>query len=233
MRIIVGNLSAIYSGRGDTELAPYGRIVIYKNDGSVSIHGEKGFKPLNYMTSTGEMIERLSEDQEKQWVFKSKKETLEITFHEIFDEINLDLGSDDPGHSSRSGTEEELQAWLAENITIIQKDLKFIQREYQTGNGPVDILAEGSDGTYYVIEVKRFSTANTVGQVQRYLDGMALKHPERKIVGVIAAVDIKSKTWQLAMEKDITCYVVPGGWADEVKSHKEAAKNNDPMIPLL
>lgn len=219
MRIVVGNLSAVYTGRGDTELAPYNRIVIYKSDGTVAIHGDKGFKPLNYMTNTKDFQETLSEDQEKMWILSTKKETLTITFHEIFSEINLELGADDPGHSSRSGTEDELQEWLSKNIHVIDPSLRFVQREYQTGNGPVDILAEDAEGTLHIIEVKRFSTVNTVGQVKRYLDAMAETHPGSKVVGYIASPDIKERTWEYAEKAAIRCITVPSTWRESSEAN--------------
>lgn len=213
MRIVVANLSAVYTGRGETVLPPYNRILIVKNDGSVSIHSEKGFKPMNYMTAKNELESSFNEQNELVWLFQGKKqESLTVTFHEIHDEVDLDLGNDDPGFSSKAGQESQLQEWLSKRLNEIDGNLRFISREYQTGAGPVDLLAEGADGSYVVVEVKRVAAINTVGQVLRYVDAMREKHPDRRIDGVIAAVEFKETTLTIAEKKGVRCLTVPADW---------------------
>ena len=50
MRVLVARCSIGYSGRLTTRLASGERVLIFKDDGSVCIHGPKGFKPINYMS---------------------------------------------------------------------------------------------------------------------------------------------------------------------------------------
>ena len=50
MRVLVARCSIGYSGRLTTRLASGDRIIIFKDDGSVCVHGPKGFKPINYMS---------------------------------------------------------------------------------------------------------------------------------------------------------------------------------------
>lgn len=213
MHIVVANLSAVYSGRGDSYLAPYNRIVIVKTDGSVSIHGESGYKPMNYMMAPTVKTESY-EDGERVWTIEGKKESLTIYFHEILDEVNLDLGSDDPGLTKES-TEHHLQEWLTKNIKVIGEDYEFDQREYQTGSGPVDILARRSLNVLVAVEVKRVAPMNTVGQILRYVDALEEKHPGVPVEGVIAAVEFKDKTRVLAAKKNILCVDIPETWAAE------------------
>lgn len=49
MRVLVARCSIGYSGRLTTRLASGDRVIIFKEDGSVCVHGPKGFKPINYM----------------------------------------------------------------------------------------------------------------------------------------------------------------------------------------
>lgn len=212
MHLVVGVISARYTGRGDTTLDPYLRIVLQKEDGSVSVHSERGVKPLNYMGSSKERRESFNDKGERIWTFVGKGEILEVTFHSIVNEIHLDLGRDDPGHSRRDGTEVQLQEWLSRNLCHIENDLEFTHREYQTGNGPVDLLARQSSGAMVAIEVKRIAHMTTVSQVGRYLDALSEKHPDQVIVGAIAAVSFKAKTLELAEKKNIRCIQVPPDW---------------------
>lgn len=225
MIVVVGQISAVYSGRGETHLAPYKRIVMVKTDGSVSIHGEKGYKPMNYMTASKGYEESLNASGEKIWTFATKKESLTITFHEIFDTIELPLGLDDPGYSSKLGQEKQLQEWLVEKLPEVRPGYQFKEREYQTGDGPVDLLAEETEsGALVAVEVKRTTTLNTVGQVLRYADALRLKHPERLIKAAVAAVTFKDSTLTLAAKKGVECLQVPETWAEDYRqTHEELA----------
>lgn len=212
MHIVVGLISAQYSGRGETELAPYKRIVIHKADGTVSIHGDKGFKPMNYMSSASDLTVGEVEG-DLVWTFKSKKEQLVVRFHEVFDEIQLELGQDDPGHSSKDKTESQLQAWLVDNLPKLDTNLYVSAREFQTGAGPVDLLAyEHDSNTMVCVEVKREAPMNTVGQVLRYVDAVQEAYPHAAVRGVIAAVEFKASTLKVAAKKNVECLVIPPNW---------------------
>lgn len=227
MHIVVGKISARYTGRGETELTPYNRIVIVKADGTVSIHGDKGFKPMNYMASSCEMTETETPEGLKTWTFETKKEKLVVTFHEIYDEINLDLGADDPGYSNKDGTEHQLQAWLTTNLSRLDPTLEFLAREHQTGAGPVDLLAQKPNGTLVAIEVKRLAPMNTVGQVLRYVDAIREQQPGEEVVGLIAAVEFKEKTRIIAAKKNVICLEIPPNWLEMA-----ADETVEPLIVL-
>ena len=57
MRVLVARCSIGYSGRLTTRLASGERVLIFKDDGSVCIHGPKGFKPINYMSGPTTLTE--------------------------------------------------------------------------------------------------------------------------------------------------------------------------------
>lgn len=212
MHIVVGKLTAVYSGRSETELSPYDRIVIVKSDGTVSIHSDKGFKPLNYMATSTPLQEDHDDEGNRRWTFKSKKESLVVTFLEVYDEINLPLGNGDPGHVVKDGSESQLQEWLSLHISTLDPTLSFVTREYQTGAGPVDILAEDSSEALVAVEVKRTAAMTTVGQVLRYVDALEELHPDRKVRGCIVAVEFKGKTLEIASKKNVLCLSVPSDW---------------------
>lgn len=228
MRVVIALLSASYSGRGNTELPPYKRALIEKEDGSISIHSERGFKPMNYMANVTEKFEDYNDD-EMIWTFKTKTDKLVVTFHEIYGDMDINLGDTDPGHSSRTGTEEQLQGWIAEHIEIIDPKAVFISREFATGSGPVDILAEIPHGPLLAIEVKRVADMNSIGQVLRYCDGLKEKKPDREIVPVLAALAFKNSTTDLAHKNAVHCVTLPEDWLTE----DETKPDDNPWVGTL
>lgn len=214
MRIITGNLSAVYSGRGDSYLAPYNRVVLLKDDSSIGIHTENGYKPMNYMMAPTTLDETFEND-ELTWTITGKNETLIITFHEVFTDNKIVLGTNDPG-LIRESTEHHLQAWLASNITqVFGQEYSLVKREFETGFGPVDLLLSKGNDTLVAVEVKRSAPMNTVGQVLRYVDALEESHPTKKIEAIIAAVEFSSSTFTIAEKKNVTCIQVGNEWRDK------------------
>lgn len=218
MHIIVGKISAIYSGRGDSTLPEYERIVILKNDGTIAIHSDKGLKPLNYMSGPT-TVDEIHINGNKIWKIATRKETLEITFHEIYDEIKLSIGTNEPGiHMDR--TEHQLQEWLTTNIQKIEPTIQYITREYETGDGPVDLYCRNIESNEYIaLEVKRVAPMGTVGQVLRYLTALQENEPEKQHTAMIAAVEFKQKTLELAEKRGVKCLKIPENWHQTYQEH--------------
>ena len=49
MRILVARCEIAYHGRAVTRLGAGDRLIVFKDDGSLCVHADRGFKPLNYM----------------------------------------------------------------------------------------------------------------------------------------------------------------------------------------
>ena len=47
MRIVVARCEIAYHGRAVTRLGAGDRVILFKQDGSLCVHADKGFKPLN------------------------------------------------------------------------------------------------------------------------------------------------------------------------------------------
>ena len=210
VRIVWARCSAVYHGRGDTVLPAHDRLIIVKDDGSVGLHGAEGVKPLNYMgAKTKFSVEE--RDGKTTWMFDSSKESLTITIHHLYGEMNPNIPVGDPG-LIRDGTEPQLQEWLAENLTALLPHLVFAQREFQTGVGPVDLLAHDPIGTPVIIEVKRVATRAAVHQVRRYLDSC-----QPGTQALIIAVDVRPSARDFAIKKNIPW--VQLDWTDRNAPH--------------
>lgn len=213
MRIVAAHCSAIYTGRGDTRLGKGLRAIIIKEDGSVSIHNEVGNKPLNYMKGAT-FTEDATEDA-LIWTFDCRKESLRIEIDSIVSDVQVALvGPDDEG-LVRDGTESQLQEWLAEHPEILGEGYTLVQREYPTGNGPVDLLVKDAQGIPVAVEVKRIAMTNAVDQVRRYVEALKSDDPTgefAQVRGIIAALDVRPNTSHWAGRKGIQTITIPAWW---------------------
>lgn len=211
MRIVVANCSAVYSGRGNTTLGTAIRALIIKADGSISIHNDASNKPLNYMKCAS--FTETEEDGTTIWTFDARQESLRIEMNEIFSDIDMPLVENDEG-LVRDGTEAHLQAWLAEHPETLGEGYTLVQREFPTGNGPVDLLVLDEGGRPVAVEVKRVAMLGTAYQVKRYVDALKEVEGYEGVRGIIAALDIRPKTLELAEKRGIQTVVIPDTWKD-------------------
>lgn len=212
MRVIIAELSVIYTGRGDTYLPPAIRALILKGDGAVSIHDDAGNKPLNYMNGGKyELTERELDDGTLHWSFDTRQESIQVSLHRIISDTAHELEADAP-RLERDGTEHQLQEWLAAHPEAIGTGYTFIAREYATGAGPVDILVADADGRPVVVEVKRTAMLGACDQVGRYVAAIREQPGYEETVGIIAALDIRPKTQALADKRGIQTVTLPAYW---------------------
>lgn len=219
MKLVIADCSAIYTGRGDSVLPRGVRAIMVKADGSVSIHNDKSNKPLNYM-KTANFIEEKNPDGSTAWIFDSRKESLAITIHELLMSNEIELPLDDPG-LEKDGTEKHLQEWLSKHPEYLGEGFTIAAQEYQTGNGPVDLLALDAIGKPIAVEVKRIAMLGAVDQCRRYIDAMKAAEFDGEMYidllraeGMIAAVDIRPKTLEWAKKHNIHTVIIPENWRE-------------------
>lgn len=128
----------------------------------------------------------------------------------------------------RDGTEKQLQAWLALHPEIFGQGYSFIQREYPTGAGPVDLLVADETGQPVICEVKRVATSAGVHQLKRYVDALNEEAGFEGTKGILVAVDIRPKAVLLAEKKGFRCVVVPQTWRNAaVELEEELPEDED------
>lgn len=211
VRVVIANLSAVYTGRGDTKLGHGIRSIIIKDDGAVSIHNDKGNKPLNYMGKGCQFTETVDAAGDRVWTFDSRDESLRITLHEVLHDTSFPLMQEDPG-LVRDGTESHLQEWIASHPHSLGKGFTLVGREYPTGAGPVDILMRNPDGVPVAVEVKRVAMLGAVDQVSRYVEALRSVEGMENTLGMIAAVDVRPNTMKLAARRGIPWATIPAFW---------------------
>lgn len=221
MKLVIAECSAIYTGRSDTVLPRGVRTIMIKADGSVSIHNDKSNKPLNYM-KTANFVEKENADDETVWIFDSRNESLSITIHELFMSNEVALMENDPG-VEKDGTEAHLQEWLSKHPEYLGEGFTIAAKEYQTGNGPVDLLALDAVGRPIAVEIKRIAMRGAVDQCKRYIESLHATQGDIELdidfqyaSGMIAAVDIRPKTLEWATKHNIATVIIPSNWRDIV-----------------
>lgn len=218
MKLTVARCSVSYSGRGDTMLPEAVRVIIVKSDGAVSIHHDQGNKPLNYMGKDNVFTE-VEEEDALYWNFDTKiksertrvTENLQIRITEILSQVDLPVDVDN-SVLERDGTEYQLQAWLAENPEALGEGFTFVQREYPTGAGPVDLLVQDANGTPVAVEVKRVAMLGAVDQATRYLSSLREVDGFEDVQAIVAALDIRPNTQKLADKRGVRTIVLPKYW---------------------
>lgn len=179
MRLVIAQCTVDYIGRLTAHLPSARRLLLFKADGSVSVHADdRAYKPLNWMSPPCWLTEE-SGGQAPVWVVENKAgEQLRITIEGIEHDSSHELGVD-PG-LVKDGVEAHLQALLAEHIQL---------------------LGEG----YTLVEIKRRGEIDGVEQLTRYLELLNRDSVLAPVKGVFAAQQIKPQARILATDRGIRC----------------------------
>jgi hypothetical protein len=204
VRVLVARCSIGYSGRLTTRLASGDRIIIFKDDGSVCVHGPKGFKPINYMSGPTAMTE------EDGLITVRRPETGETLMIEVEQVIADDAhGLEDTAVLEREGRELELHALLERAPDLIEEGLEILERERATDVGPVDFLAKDSEGRIVLVEVKRVkAVVAAVEQVVRYREHIEKDAAYAGARAIVLAPEFAPQARKLAERRNVECIVL-------------------------
>ena len=207
MRLLVANCTVDYVGRLTAHLPEATRLILFKADGSVSIHADdRAYKPLNWMSPPCFTTETNDTDKKIITVENKAGERLVITVSQVFHNSVHELGVD-PG-LVKDGVEAHLQELLAEHVETFGKDWQLVRREYPTAIGPVDLLCKDENGKNVAVEIKRRGDIDGVEQLTRYLELLNRDGLIAPVGGVFAAQEIKPQAKVLAEDRGIRCVVV-------------------------
>lgn len=213
MRLITAECSGSYTGTIVSTFAPARRVILLKEDGSVVIHSDKSVDPVSYMPPRTR-VETTQTKHARVMTFKGRNSSLILELTDIITDNDIALDTTDAG-VVKSGTEDDLQAWLAERMDLFGPGVRLIQREYPVGRGRVDLLAEDDSNRLIVIEVKLIATAAATDQLSRYVHGIQKEFPDREVVGVLAAPVISRGPRATAEERGFSCVDIPAEWQAE------------------
>jgi RecB family endonuclease NucS len=182
-------------------------LILFKADGSVSIHADdRAYKPLNWMSPPCFTTETNEPDKKLITVENKAGERLVITVSQVIHNSTHELGVD-PG-LVKDGVEAHLQVLLAEHVETFGKNWQLVRREYPTAIGPVDLLCKDEFGKTVAVEIKRRGDIDGVEQLTRYLELLNRDGLIAPVSGVFAAQEIKPQAKVLAEDRGIRCVVV-------------------------
>jgi endonuclease len=207
MRLLVATCTVDYVGRLTAHLPEATRLILFKADGSVSIHADdRAYKPLNWMSPPCFTTETNEPDKKLITVENKAGERLVITVSQVIHNSTHELGVD-PG-LVKDGVEAHLQVLLAEHVETFGKNWQLVRREYPTAIGPVDLLCKDEFGKTVAVEIKRRGDIDGVEQLTRYLELLNRDTLIAPVSGVFAAQEIKPQAKVLAEDRGIRCVVV-------------------------
>ena len=207
MRLLVATCTVDYVGRLTAHLPEATRLILFKADGSVSIHADdRAYKPLNWMSPPCFTTETNEPDKKIITVENKAGERLVITVSQVIHNSTHELGID-PG-LVKDGVEAHLQVLLAEHVETFGKNWQLVRREYPTAIGPVDLLCKDDMGKIVAVEIKRRGDIDGVEQLTRYLELLNRDGLIAPVSGVFAAQEIKPQAKVLAEDRGIRCVVV-------------------------
>jgi RecB family endonuclease NucS len=204
VRLVIAQCTVDYVGRLTAHLPSARRLLLFKADGSVSVHADdRAYKPLNWMSPPCWLTEE-PDGQAPVWVVENKAgEQLRITVEDIEHDSSHHLGVD-PG-LVKDGVEAHLQALLAEHVELLGSGYTLVRREYMTAIGPVDLLCRDEQGRSVAVEIKRRGEIDGVEQLTRYLELLNRDSLLAPVAGIFAAQQIKPQARTLATDRGIRC----------------------------
>jgi len=204
VRLVIAQCTVDYVGRLTAHLPSARRLLLFKADGSVSVHADdRAYKPLNWMSPPC----RLTDGDEGTWtVTNPAGERLVITIEEVVHDSSHELGID-PG-LVKDGVEAHLQELLAAHVDTLGEDFALVRREYPTPIGPVDLLCRDGSGIAVAVEVKRRGEIDGVEQLTRYLELLNRDPLLTPVRGMFVAQEIKPQARTLAIDRGIACLTV-------------------------
>ncbi len=213
MRLVIADCQVDYAGRLSSHLPMAKRLIIFKADGSVSIHADdRAYKPLNWMNPPCRLViadpePDVDESIKEIWQVRADSgDTLKISVGEIYLDVSSNFGPD-PG-LQKDGVEAHLQELLADQPQTFGSGWTTVKREYMTAIGPVDLLCRDAEGFYVAVEVKRRGEIAGVEQLTRYLELLNRDPLLGSVRGVFAAQLIKPQAKTLAADRGIECVTV-------------------------
>jgi endonuclease len=186
MRILVARCEIAYHGRAVTRLGAGDRVILFKSDGSLCVHADKGFKPLNYMAGPTSV----SQEGDVIRVYRpASDESLVIVLLDVLHDSSPDL--EDGAVLEHEGAERQIHLLLERAPETIEPGLTVIDRERFTDTGPIDLFCRDAEGRTVIVEVKRTrAVAAHVEQLTRYCERVDLDPAHRPCRGILVAPEI-------------------------------------------
>lgn len=190
---VAARCSIDYQGRAESRLPSGERLLMFKPDGTLLVHTSTKLKPVNWQPP-GCTFSAGREDGKLVLVAcrEKPKETVRIILEEI--QLVVSLSLEDGETLDLAGTEDDLQAFLAQRPHLVEPGFKFWRRERASGRGPMDLYGEDTQGRRVVVEVKRRAAGvKEADQLRRYVERERAARGDVPVRGILLAPQVSDK----------------------------------------
>jgi RecB family endonuclease NucS len=200
---INGLCSVNYQGRAKSKLDRGERLVIKKQDSALLVHGPDNYQPKNWQPEVDEYNVTIDEEN-SHLILEAKRNSPEELVEIRFEDLELLAVSQmvDKSELKIAGHEVDIHEAIEDDPSIVEEDLKVIEREKETPAGFIDVFARDKNDSYVVIEVKRNPDYNTVLQLQRYVDEIEEEF-KGNIRGILVAPKMTEKIHDYLKERNL------------------------------
>lgn len=198
---IQGYCRVDYNGRAKSNEPATGFFTtILKPDGTVLVHSNEKYKPMNWQPSGADISPELTEDGDLH-IKANSDEYLGITYEELFSVTVLEAAP--RSELDLIGTEEEMHQHILSDPEIISDTFEPIEHEKKFSFGRVDVFGEESGGEPVIIEVKRRPiTRDHIYQLYTYLMEYE-KEFNTEPIGILASPSCSDYMCSILEEYDI------------------------------
>jgi len=158
-----------YNGRASSKASEAWRLIIIKPDGSLLVHSNEGYQPLNWQPPGSRIY---FSGRQIIAIRHRPHEVLKITLYEVA-WVETAIASE--GEFKLEGSHEDVKTWVVRNLARVTgcQNARLIGTEVPlNGHGVADVVAD-CNGVRVVIEVKRgIVDLNAVSQLKRYVDAL-------------------------------------------------------------
>ncbi|MFH1424681.1 MAG: endonuclease NucS [archaeon] len=184
--LIIGSCSVDYRGRASSKMGEGERIVMVKEDSSLTVHKKDRHAPVNYQTAGCEMKAYLEDDK---LVLESYKRKVQDHITIKFSSLNFvgNFKLKDEEDITVAGKEKDWVKMVLAQPELVEEGLRTEKVEKRISTGGIDIYCKDKDGNYVIVEMKRRTAGlNEVNQLKRYVDEMNRTKKE-KVRGILCA----------------------------------------------
>ncbi|RLE60223.1 MAG: endonuclease NucS [Thermoprotei archaeon] len=194
--LMVARCIVEYAGRSFSRLGEGDRILILKPDGSLIIHREKGYSPVNYQPE-GSIVNVKVENGKLflRSIRRRPEEIMDIYMSKVYVFFSKKL--DDRALFEMWGNEEDIKRAIILEPSLLGEKFKVVKDERKMGNrGYADLLLVDENGTYVIVEIKKGTAGiDAVEQLLKYVDYYQ-KAIGRSVRGMLVAPNISKNALQ-------------------------------------
>lgn len=200
---VAGRCVIDYQGRAASQLPSGNRLLLFKPDGTLLVHGPHKLKPVNWQPpgcsfsaakEGGKVV--LTACRER------PKETVRIMLEEVH--LVLSMNLDDGEELEVVGTEDDMQAFLSLRPHLVEPGFKFWSRERASGRGPMDLYGEDAHGRRVVVEAKRRAAGvKEADQLRRYVERERAARGDTPVRGILIAPQVSEKARKYLADLDL------------------------------